>query len=100
MRETDHRRVWQTINWKRNLQTCDKSLVTPSDEEFKEYFENDINPDHVNVTEIWLIDTAVNIPLLDDPITPQELMAQVARYPNRSVQIALSRLDSLYYYLI
>ena len=79
LRETDHKRVWQAINWKGNLETYDKSLVTPSDEEFKEYFGNDTNPGNVNVAEMGLIDTAVNIPLLDDPITPQEVVAQIAR---------------------
>ncbi len=74
----DHRRVWQAINWKGNLQAYDKSLVVPSDTDFKEYFENEFNITNVNITEADL-DTGVNIPLLDDPITPQELAVQVRR---------------------
>ena len=79
LREGDHKRVWEAINWKGNLQAYDKSVVVPSDEEFKEYFENMFNSDNANNVEMYRVDAAVTIPLLDDPITSQELAAQVAR---------------------
>lgn len=77
--EGDHKRVWQAINWKGNLQTCDKSQVTPSDEQFREYFQNSFNVADDNFDERDLVNTEVNIPLLDDPITPQEVAVQVSR---------------------
>lgn len=77
--EGDHKRVWQAINWKGNLPTCDKSQVTPSDEQFKEYFENSFNVADANIEERDLVNTEVNIPLLDDPITPREVAVQVSR---------------------
>ena len=79
LREGDDKRVWQAINWRGNLHTCTKSQVTPSDEQFKEYFENNFNVNDVNIVDEGLVNTAVSIPLLDNPITPQEVAVQASR---------------------
>ena len=79
MQDRDDRRVWQAINWKGILQANDKSPVTPSDEEFKEYYESLMSPDNVGQLNVDPGNTAINIPLLDDPITLNEVTAQIAR---------------------
>lgn len=71
--------MWQTKNWKGNLEACGKFLVVPSDEELHKYFENGLRYDNVNITEEDFVDTRINIPLLDDPNIPQEVVEQVTR---------------------
>lgn len=77
LRDNDDKRVWQAINWKGDLQTDVRSLEVPSDDEFKAFFEGELRPANINNVEVGFEDAGVNIPLLDDPITPQELEKQV-----------------------
>ena len=79
MQDRDDTRVWQAIDWKGNLQANDKSTIVPSDTEFKQFYESVMSPGHTDESSLGPVNVAVNIPLLDDPITPEEVTAQIKK---------------------
>ena len=79
LRDGDDSRVWRKIDWKGNVNAVSNvGMNRPSDEEFKTYFETVLNPKQV-VTNYPVIATNVTIPVLDDPITPQEVEHQIQK---------------------
>ena len=79
LQDEDDSRVWKAIDWKGNVTAIDGvSESQPSDVEFKTHFETILNPTQP-VTDYPVIETNVIIPILDDPITPQEVINQIQR---------------------
>ena len=77
LQNNSDREVWRAINWRGQLegQDWEPSPRTPSDGAFKTYFETLLNPaDHAQLEPL---NTAVTIPLLDDPISPEEVATQI-----------------------
>ena len=66
----DSRTIWKAINWKGDIN--EKDIVQPADEKFKLHFENLLNMNQTNYSEIQL-DNCPYIPVLDDPFTLPEL---------------------------
>ena len=67
----DPRLIWKSIGWNGDVDTS--CSVSPTDEEFKIHFEDLLNPDGVENCEIDVSD-APTIPILDDLITPVEVV--------------------------
>lgn len=77
MQDQDDRRMWQAINWKGLLQNDDKAYVTPSDADFKDIYESVMNPTINEDFSLSSPDVHVNIPILDDPISADEVVEQI-----------------------
>ena len=78
--ENDDIKVWRAINWNGVLSE-DHTLVTesPSDNEFKEHFDEILNSSDTVSDDYEHLRSDVYIPVLDDPITPQEVSDQIKR---------------------
>ena len=71
IKNKDDERIWKAVNWKGEYCEVDnKEVERPTDEEFKQFFEN-FSESHPNV----LFDDygRVTVPILDDPITEREV---------------------------
>ena len=68
--------IWRAINWKGEFQQSSSENICPDDNEFKEMFEDKVNPpaEQNLVDEEYM--TNVSIPLLDEPITPSSPSAR------------------------
>ena len=71
LNDNDPKLIWKSIGWNGTIDTS--CSVSPTDEEFKIHFEDLLNPDGVEDCEIDVSD-APTIPILDDPITPVEVV--------------------------
>ena len=79
----DSKQLWNAINWKGELGT--KRVNSPSDEVFKSHFENLLNPGKCEYAEMPLTYRDISVPILDDPITPEEVQGVIDRQlkPNK-----------------
>ena len=69
---TDSKKFWDTIDWKGNLSK--QMLDRPSAEQLSSYFENLYKlDDHTERLKISELESNVYIPLLDDPITENDI---------------------------
>ena len=66
----DSKTIWKAINWKGDIN--EKDTVKPADEHFKFHFENLLNIDQPDCSEIQFQNSPY-IPVLDDPFTLPEL---------------------------
>ena len=67
----DPKLIWKSINWKG---TFDNTIESePSDNVFKDHFENLLNKDDIGIPENQDIETALYMPVLDDPFIYSEL---------------------------
>ena len=76
LQDRDDRRVWQAINWKGCLDDDVNNDIRPTDEEFKQFYEDLLGTATSNLDDECRGAT-VSIPVLDDVITPEEVVAQV-----------------------
>ena len=86
LRDRNEAQVWQAINWRGevNLYQGEESVV-PTDNQFKEFFEQILNPVDVEEPNLLELQTDVSIPLLDEPISVWEVSQQVKRLkPNKA----------------
>ena len=69
--------IWKAINWKGEYNDRKESECVPTDEEFKQYFENTLNsPDNPSCgLNDFVLDTT--IPVFDEAMTPYEVQNQV-----------------------
>ena len=73
LKENDSKNFWAYVDWKGNLGK-NKSTVSPTMNEFEIFFQDLYScADKDEVTEIMNIETNVTIPILDDPITENEI---------------------------
>lgn len=78
LNDSDDTRVWKAINWKGELEGVKNDMdILPSDEDFKTHFESVLNPSPAPPPP--QIGTDVTIPVLDDPISPQEVDCQIRK---------------------
>jgi hypothetical protein len=73
----DDKGLWRAINWDGSFNNQSKTKITPSDAEFKEHFNQLLNPSGERGTLKIPANHTLYIPVLDDPITPQEVARQV-----------------------
>ena len=73
----DNKQLWQSINWKGEYGV--KSDEVPSDEMFKEHFEDLLNLAGVGPLRADDFVTDISIPVLDDPIDPGEVLHVIER---------------------
>ncbi len=71
LRSNDNKAIWRAIAWNGSLDNTTKDR--PSDELFKEHMETLLNPSDVEHLSSEVATTSVYIPVLDDPITPDEV---------------------------
>ena len=70
LESNDSKLIWKSINWKGNIEN--DISEQPSDEQFKEHFENLLNPQSGQYNEHYDVNSPY-IPVLDDPFTSDEL---------------------------
>ena len=73
--EKDSRKLWNAINWKGNFDVPHHNKERPSDIEFSLYFTNLLNPEN-GLEPLIVPNTNIYIPVLDDPILPDEVIEQ------------------------
>ena len=79
--EDDSKKIWQAINWNGSV-VNGKNDEMPSDEEFKQHFENLLSPPEAEIAHP--VD-GPHIPLTDDPFSPEEVDTVIRKLkPNRS----------------
>ena len=75
----DPKQIWSAVNWKGNLDKKSVEKSRPDDEQFRQHFENLLDPSHLrNVDESVDLECAPYIPVLDDPFTPEELTTVIS----------------------
>ena len=75
----DPKQIWSAVNWKGNLDEKSVEKSRPDDEQFRQHFENLLDPSHLrNVDESVDLECAPYIPVLDDPFTPEELTTVIS----------------------
>lgn len=80
MEDDDDARVWKAIDWKGNYSTSTHSDSNlPSDAEFRDHFEKVLNPARETQNDLSDLSTDINIPVLDEPISPLEVQNQIKR---------------------
>ena len=83
----DDKTLWKAVSWKGELLPASsyQSKEKPSDEQFGAYFNNLLNPPNQARLDPTEFQGPTTIPILDDPITPEEVQAQVRRLkPNKA----------------
>ena len=80
LNDPDDSRVWKALDWKGEFidNNISKNQSSPSDSEFKDLYEVQINQ-YFNPNEIYIPDDnyLTNIPVLDDNFTPFEVTEQI-----------------------
>ena len=77
LNDRDDTRVWKAIDWQGKFQDGATNSNTPSNDEFKTYYETFCNPD----LDEDCIDSnhSPYVPILDDAITVDELSLQIQK---------------------
>lgn len=75
LKDKDDVRIWKAIDWRGNYCGSNANIrdSSPTDNEFKLYYENNFNP----ITNLDDISSNVTIPVLDQIIAPYEMSQQV-----------------------
>ena len=68
----DPKLIWSSINWNGKIDSRNSERNTPSDDEFCRHFEGLLNPTP-SESALALPHSNMYVPVLDDPITPQEV---------------------------
>ncbi len=76
----------QAINWKGDfVGSSERDQSSPSDEKFRRHFEEVLNPPSTVNLDTVDIATDITIPILDDPISPDEVQGQIRKLkPNNA----------------
>ena len=80
LHDPDDARVWKALDWKGKFTDNAINDDSPSDIEFKNFYETNLNQ-YGNDSHMYEFHNAVNInvPILDNPITPEEISKQIDR---------------------
>ena len=73
----DNREIWNAINWKGEVKSCQSEK--PKSEDFKHQFEKLLNPEEMDVADMPRLMSNIQIPILDDPISPNEVKEVISR---------------------
>ena len=76
--------LWKSLNWKGEI--CEAATICPSGEQFKNHLEALTNPEDALALSPEDYVTFVNVPVLDDPFDPDEVLQMIAKQvkPNKS----------------
>ena len=78
--ENDQAKIWQAINWRGEIMDdSDITVSKPTDDEFKDYFDQIFSPSGVEYPGPTELHTEVYMPLLDNSITPDEVVSQISK---------------------
>ena len=75
--ENDPKKIWQAINWNGAISENDTTKENPADDEFKRHFESLLNPAGVEQINPTSFAECLQIPITDDPFTPEEVDAAI-----------------------
>ena len=78
LKSNDIRGIWKAIGWYGVLDA--KARDIPSDEEFKVHFEESLNPDALEQSEVIDVSKSWYIPILDDDISVQEVIESASSF--------------------
>ena len=87
MAEENDAKLWQAINWRGEIMNELGGVNSvPSDEDFKAHLEQIYNPLHREQPEPRELHTDITIPVLDNPIIPEEVSIQIRKAkPNKGI---------------
>ena len=68
--------IWRAIDWKGEYESTHRSDIKPSDEDFKKFFESNLNPPTNPRFDPNMFTFDISIPVLDEPITSLEVKQQ------------------------
>lgn len=74
---TDDLQLWRAINWKGEYDNDIKPDCCPVEDEFKCFYERNFNPPSVVKLSECNFNSNVTIPILDNPISPEEVQQQI-----------------------
>ena len=108
--DKDDAKVWKAIDWKGNFtRSSNNDRDCPSDIDFKDHFERVLNRPNVESVP-QDINTYINIPVLDDPISLNEVEFQIGKLKvdkacgmdglSPCVDLAARRIDFSHHYFI
>ncbi len=78
MQKGSDKELWNAINWSGNVEQPPDCKDRPSDRDFKDHFEQLLNPGGM-ISVLAIPDTNMYLPLLDDHIMPDEVDRQIKR---------------------
>ena len=78
LEENSPKKLWEAIGWKGSFDAPGGSLATPSNREFADHFGNLLNHTD-NVIDITIPESMVYVPVLDDQISPGEIIDEIRR---------------------
>ena len=77
--DQDDCRIWRAIDWKGEYRDIKDTEVTPTDDQFKNFFEDLYNPPGEGILDVDDSQTQTTIPVLDDNITVEEVKCQIQK---------------------
>ena len=78
MNDPDDSRVWKAIDWKGQFSHQGTNNNSPSDAEFKEFYEGNLNQ-YSNDSHVCDLSNCISVPVLDSPITSVEVNTQIIK---------------------
>lgn len=76
----DHKGIWNAVNWKGGLSFSSQPVTTPSERDFVEHYSALLNPSsHTESSGLVCPDEGTYCPVLDDPITGDEVCRSIGR---------------------
>ena len=78
MNDPDDSRVWKAIDWKGQFSHQVTNNNSPSDAEFKEFYEGNLNQ-YSNDSHVFDLSNCISVPVLESPITSVEVNAQIIK---------------------
>ena len=88
LKSNDMRGIWKAIGWNGGLD--EKGRDTPSDEEFKVHFEELLNPDALEQSEVIDVSESPYIPILDDEISVQEVIESASSFSENKSYVGVT----------
>ena len=88
MKCNDLRKIWKAIGWDGGLD--EEVSSSPTDEEFKIHFEELLNPENLEESEIIDVSDSPYIPILDDAITEQEVVESASSFSDNKSYVGVT----------
>ena len=97
MKDNDSKKFWSLVDWKGNF-GLKKNTISPTMNEFEVFFKDLYDcPDKNEVAEIMSLESNVDVPILDNPITENEMNEAFNTMKKSGYDFSLSVLKTLVY---
>ena len=88
LENNDSRAIWKAIGWDGGID--DKVSSAPSDEEFKIHFEELLNPESLEESDVIDVGDSPYIPILDDEITVREVVESASTFSENKSYVGIT----------